>query len=63
MAKPPFSVSDWHGKRLREDVVRAVAEHLAFQRLWEEVAKPIQKLIGLRVREGVLAKEGPKIVR
>ena len=46
-----------------EDVVRAVAQHLGFQRLREEVAEPIHNAIRYLVRQSILSKEGTQVMR
>jgi hypothetical protein len=47
----------------REDVIRAVAAHLGFQRVREEVRDPIKSAINGAIRKGELGYEGSLIWR
>lgn len=47
----------------REDVIHAVAQHLGFQRVREEVRQPIKSAINSAIRQCILGYEGGVIWR
>ena len=47
----------------REDVIRAVANHLGFRRLTDTVRTPVKSAINAAIRRGVIAYEGNLIWR
>lgn len=47
----------------REDVIRAVAHHLGFQRIREETRQPIKSAINSAIRQGMLGYDGATIWR
>jgi len=46
-----------------DDVVRAIAQHLGFERLLEVVAEPVRKTINYLIRQSILQKSGTSICR
>ena len=47
----------------RDEVIRAVANHLGFRRLFEKVEAPIRSAINGAIRRGILGYEGPLLWR
>ena len=47
----------------REDVIRAVANHLGFRRLTDTVSAPIRSAINGAIRRGILNRQGQMIWR